>query len=218
MPVTGTPTNIQEFIRLYDQSRSQDIRGLMGQDANQIPKDISILDIGCGIGNTLFALYANGLSNIYGLDVERRLLEYAKQIVPKAHLTLADAEHIPFGSETFDCVVCYDLLEHVLRPEKVLGEISTVLKEGGTLYISVANGYSINDIVFRWGGRILRGRSSHNQKFRKWHVQNLLKSNGFQISESCEIKLFYLIDQPVLDKIPFCRHLRRIAHKLDKPR
>jgi len=149
MSVTGTPTNIEEFINHYDRRRSNKVRGMLGQKVGGIPRDIHILDIGCGIGNVLFALHANGFRNIYGLDIERQLVEYARKNVPNTNLVVADAEHIPFSEQTFDCAACYDLLEHVSKPGKVLDEISRVLKEGGILYMTVANGYSINDIIFR---------------------------------------------------------------------
>jgi len=216
MSLTGTPTNIEEFIDHYEKGRCNEVRGMMGQEIGEIPRGIHILDVGCGIGNSLFALYANGFRDIYGLDIERQLVEYARKNVPNANLVVADAEHIPFSSRTFDCVVCYDLLEHVLKPEKVLGEIRRVLKEGGTLHMVVANGYSINDIVFRWGGRILRGRSSHVQKFSKQHIENLLKSNSFQISKACEIKECTLAALPIVAKIPFHKYLRQVTRKMGK--
>lgn len=157
----GTPTDIREFIRIHAGRYSEGIRGLMGQEAETIPNNTSILDVGCGIGNSLFALYANGFKNTVGLDFERQLAEYARQMVPEARLVVGNAEQIPFQDQAFDCVICYDLLEHVLKPEKVLENISRVLKEKGILYMSVANGHSVNDVLFRLGGKIIRGRSSH---------------------------------------------------------
>lgn len=216
MSVTGTPTNIAEFIEHYKKGRCNEVRGMMGQEIGGIPRGIHILDVGCGIGNSLFALYANGFRDIYGLDIERQLVEYARKNIPNANLVVADAEHIPFSSRTFDCVVCYDLLEHVLKPEKVLGEISRVLKEGHTLYMVVANGYSINDIVFRWGGRILRGRSSHMQRFRRGQVKKIFRECGFEIERISEIKGCVFNDLPITAKVPFSAYLRKIASKVGK--
>ena len=161
MASIGRPTDTDEFIRVYARKRSDRIRGIMGWEVDRFSKDISVLDVGCGIGNTLFALGANGFGNIVGLDVERQLVEYAKNSVLAAHVVVASAEEIPFRDGAFDCVICYDLLEHVLKPETVVENISRVLKQNGILYMSVANGYSINDVLFRLGGRIIRGRSSH---------------------------------------------------------
>ena len=216
MSVTGTPTNIEEFIDHYKKGRCNEVRGMMGQEIGEIPRGIHILDVGCGIGNALFALHANGFRNIHGLDIERQLVEYARKNVSNADFVVADAERIPFRRETFDCVVCYDLLEHVLKPEKVLGETGRVLKEGGTLYLTVANGYAINDIVFRWGGRLLRGRSSHVQKFRKGEVEKILRHCRFEVERISEIKGCVFNGLPVMAKVPFSGYLRKIASKVGK--
>lgn len=50
---------------------------------------------------------------------------------------LADAQNIPVKSNTVDCVKCTELLEHAEYPERVLDEISRVLKPGGALILSV---------------------------------------------------------------------------------
>ncbi len=50
---------------------------------------------------------------------------------------LGDAHNIPVESNAVDCVKCTELLEHVEYPEKVLEEISRVLKPGGALILSV---------------------------------------------------------------------------------
>jgi len=184
----GRPTDTDEFIRVYARKRSDRIRGIMGREVNRFSKDISVLDVGCGIGNTLFALGANGFGNIVGFDVERQLVEYAKNSVPAAHVVVASAEEIPFRDGAFDCVICYDLLEHVLKPETVVENISRVLKQNGILYLSVANGYSINDVLFRLGGRIIRGRSSHVQKFRRRDVETLLRNKSFEIEKIAKIR------------------------------
>ncbi|MFC1994503.1 class I SAM-dependent methyltransferase [Chloroflexota bacterium] len=49
---------------------------------------------------------------------------------------LSDAQNIPMDSNTVDCVKCTELLEHVEYPERVLDEISRILRPGGTLILS----------------------------------------------------------------------------------
>jgi len=49
---------------------------------------------------------------------------------------LGDAQSIPVKSNAVDCVKCTELLEHVEYPERVLEEISRVLKPNGTLILS----------------------------------------------------------------------------------
>lgn len=210
----GTPTDIEEFVNLHISKLSKGVRGIMGDELGNIPRKSTILDVGCGIGNILYALYSNGYKNLYGFDIEKELINAAKKIIPRAHLFIGNAENIPLKSEYFDYCTCYDLLEHIKKPHIVLKEINGVLKPNGTLYITVANGYSINDILFRLGGRILRGRSSHIQKFKKWEVKKMLIDNGFKIEESREIKGCPLVDFPIVDKIPFSNIFKIFGHNI----
>ena len=46
-------------------------------------------------------------------------------------------EYLPFSEKTFDVVTCTEVLEHVLRPEKVMEEVYRILKSDGCLLISV---------------------------------------------------------------------------------
>jgi SAM-dependent methyltransferase len=57
---------------------------------------------------------------------------------------LGDAQNIPVKSNAVDCVKCTELLEHVEHPEKVLGEISRVLKPGGTLILSTPFSFGVH--------------------------------------------------------------------------
>lgn len=47
---------------------------------------------------------------------------------------LADAHSVPFKSGLFDLVIIQAVLEHVLNPEKVVSEISRVLRPEGVVY------------------------------------------------------------------------------------
>lgn len=49
---------------------------------------------------------------------------------------VADAHQLPFENESFDCVVCKEVLEHVQKPDVVISEMKRVLKPGGKLVLS----------------------------------------------------------------------------------
>lgn len=212
----GIPTNIEEFVNLYTNKLSNEVRGIMGDELNKIPRDSTILDIGCGIGGALYSLYSNGYQNLYGFDVVEDLINVAKKIVPSSHFFIGNVENISLKSNYFDYCLCYDLLEHVEKPKSVIEEIGRILKPNGTLYIRVANGYSLHDILFRWGGKVMRGRSSHIQKFKKRDVEKIFMDNGFKIEKFHEISGFPLVDFPIMDKIPFSNVIKIIGHKIGK--
>lgn len=69
-------------------------------------------------------------------DVHPRAINVDVFHFPNVHI-IADAERMPFASDTFDAVCCEEVLEHIRRPENVVAEMKRVTKPGGNIYISV---------------------------------------------------------------------------------
>jgi ubiquinone/menaquinone biosynthesis C-methylase UbiE len=92
-----------------------------------------VLDVGCGDGQFLNIL---ACEDKYGLDISSFNIEIAKQH-KDIILIQGDAESLPYADKFFDVVICADVLEHVLKPEKVVEEIRRVLKDDGKLFIVV---------------------------------------------------------------------------------
>jgi len=51
-------------------------------------------------------------------------------------------EKMPFDDESFDIVVCLEMLEHVLYPSRVIDELARVLKRDGIMILSMPNEYN----------------------------------------------------------------------------
>lgn len=45
--------------------------------------------------------------------------------------------HLPFASDSFDAIICTQVLEHVPEPAWVLAELTRLLRPGGQLFLSV---------------------------------------------------------------------------------
>lgn len=62
-----------------------------------------------------------------------------------------DVHEIKLQSESFDCVFCTGLLEHVEDPDKVMNEMSRILKKKGLIHIEVPfiQGYHADPCDFR---------------------------------------------------------------------
>ena len=92
---------------------------------SKLPSNPLILIIGGGsIGQGMAKLYEGDTSRVVAFDI------YATTNVQ----LVADGHKIPFESETFDAVVIQAILEHVLDPSEIVGEIWRVLKPAGLVY------------------------------------------------------------------------------------
>jgi glycosyltransferase involved in cell wall biosynthesis/ubiquinone/menaquinone biosynthesis C-methylase UbiE len=92
------------------------------------PRPGKLLDIGCGDGQLRLHL-PKGV-DYFGCDA------LAHEKLGKEFLfTKAAAERLPYADETFDSVVFYAVLIHVLNVDQSLSEAARVLKPGGRLYL-----------------------------------------------------------------------------------
>lgn len=94
----------------------------------------NILEIGVGTGE-VFKLLCNKSDNTYGFDVSENMIKIAQNKSKKARLYVGDAENIANKDDSFEFIVCMDVLEHLENPEKCLNEIRRVLKKNGIAFV-----------------------------------------------------------------------------------
>ncbi len=102
---------------------------------------ITILDIGCGDGVYEKLLPRDIFDNLYkiGVDFSKKQLKKAKKYFDKTNQVDLDSDKLPINDKSIDLVICSEVLEHLFFPEKVISEISRVLKPGGVVLITVPN-------------------------------------------------------------------------------
>lgn len=59
-----------------------------------------------------------------------------------------DAESLPLRDDTFDVVVCAEVIEHLVDPQSCVREMSRVLSQGGVLVVTVPNYSNLHVIPF----------------------------------------------------------------------
>jgi len=103
-------------------------------------KDIRLLDVGCGAGFLTNALSLRGYQ-VTGVDLSIDSLHVAKKydFTGNATYVVGDAYQLPFPDASFDSITCMDFLEHVNDPERVISEISRVLKPNGLFFYHTFN-------------------------------------------------------------------------------
>ncbi len=99
----------------------------------------SILDVGSGAGQIAKHLlrYADSDASITCCDLSPEMLRRArtrlKSSVP-LHVA-ADLCRLPFADESFDCVTCGYVLEHLPEAQPGLAELSRVMRPGGRMLL-----------------------------------------------------------------------------------
>jgi len=102
-------------------------------------KEHRVLDIACGPG-FLTRRFARVSREVIGIDITDAFVEMATSLAAKEGLgnvtfTDGDVNNLPFDANSFDIVSCRAAFHHFPAPERVLAEMSRVVKVGGTLSI-----------------------------------------------------------------------------------
>lgn len=159
-----------------------------------------ILDVGCGRG-----IYQKALrKSLYlGCDLNSQNLKRAAR-APNAEYVCADANHLPFKDNSFDMVLCSEVLEHLNSPLKAIKELSRASKKAIVLTFPDERGME------RFGQR----SPAHVSKIQDLWVKNALKNYGYEII-FCNI-LYFFLPCITLDKlkIPATRTLLGLANTL----
>ena len=95
-------------------------------------------------------------------------------------------ESIPLGDDSFDSVVCVDVLEHVEDLDRVLDEIRRVLKPSGLFLFDTINRNSFASFVVvslgeTWLRLLPRGTHDPARFIRPAELQRKLVERGFEV-------------------------------------
>lgn len=166
---------------------------------NPQPGEI-ILEIGFGTGYNLIkiAKVIGDSGKIYGIDISEGMLYKAmkrlkKQYIKNEELICADAMKLPYPNKQFDAVFMSFTLELFSENDipRILNECKRVLKDSGRLCITSmakTNKSNLMTKLYEW----------FHRKFQKYvdcrpiELKNILKENGFNISEFAEMKTWGL--------------------------
>jgi GT2 family glycosyltransferase/ubiquinone/menaquinone biosynthesis C-methylase UbiE len=98
-----------------------------------------VLDIACGEGYGS-ALLAQSAASVNGVDISDAAVTHARAAyeskMKNIRFSQGSADAIPFPDASFDIVVSYETLEHLLPQEEMFDEIKRVLIPNGVLIIS----------------------------------------------------------------------------------
>ena len=106
----------------------------------------SLLDLGCSAGAFLEYLKDDPWE-LYGIEMSSDCAKTAEKN-SGARVFVGDIVDAPYPPESFDVITCFDVLEHLSEPRRVMTKVWEWLKPGGVFYVLVPNIDSAEARVF----------------------------------------------------------------------
>ena len=186
-----------------------------------------VLDIGCGDGRHCGAALQLQELVIIGADRDQDALQAAQGRLRWLRengfhkggswaWVATDALRLPFAGQSFDLVICSEVLEHIDEDRQVVNELLRVLKPQGDLVVSVPRAWPE-----RWCWRLSadygHAEGGHIRIYLKKGLLALLRSCGMHIegwhyAHSLHVPYWWL--KCLLPKGGFGQHLLDLYHRL----
>ena len=96
-----------------------------------------VLIIGCGSQDDMSII--NERCEGVGIDISAEAVKRSEENYPRFEYFVADATNLPFLDDSFNCVVCSEVIEHIPEDEKLLLEVKRVLRNNGIFIITTPN-------------------------------------------------------------------------------
>ncbi len=149
-----------------------------------------IVDVGCGGGILSEALSLEG-AHLTGIDLSSQAIEVAKLHLYESKLNI-DYRCCPLNEfalqniNSYDVVVCMEMLEHVTNYEDIIKQCSLVLKTGGMAFFSTINrgfkSYILGVLTAEYILKIIpKGTHDYVKFIKPSELKNVLNRYNMQI-------------------------------------
>ena len=142
------------------------------------------LDLGCGEGGLGRRLMEKGAAAVVGIEADPRAAGEAARHYHRVYTADLDRFPSPFAAESFDHLICADVLEHLQNPWSVLDRFRSVLRRDGTVAASIPNVGNVDTL-----GQLMRGRfdyvdwgimdRTHLRFFTRDGIEKMFDQAGF---------------------------------------
>lgn len=162
-----------------------------------IKKNLKILDIGFGTGETMsFLKKILPNPNLYGVDTSPVAVGFAKSRGHK-NAQKGSASKLPYKENMFDTTLVLDVIEHIEDDQKVVDEMFRVLRPGGEAIITVPG------LPFIWSEH--DSGQGHKRRYTRRRLVKLAQKAGFKVEF---ISYFNFILSPIIIMIRLIGRLK----------
>ncbi|GFO54218.1 SAM-dependent methyltransferase [Geomonas sp. Red276] len=146
----------------------------------------SVLDVGCGSGALGAHLKQTGVQEVCGIEIFHDAATQARTVLDEVVEGNIEQVELPFRPGQFDCIICADVLEHLVDPWAMVGKLKALLAPGGCIVASLPN-VGFHRIVrglmkgqWRYGNAGILDRT-HLRFFTLPGVEELFTGNGMSV-------------------------------------
>ena len=144
-----------------------------------------VLDVGCSSGYLARRLVERG-ATVVGIDTDEDAAAEARAVCEQVLVGDVESMELPFPEQSFDVVLCGDVIEHLRDPEAFLERVRPLVRPGGKLVLTTPN-------VANWAMRLglLVGRwqytergildRTHTHFFTRKTLEQTLERAGYRI-------------------------------------
>ena len=142
---------------------------------------LSILDIGCAMGNLLEAAKEKGFDP-YGIEISQYSADIARQKIGHDRIWVGDITKMELPEKKFDVITAVDVIEHTYDVDLFLNTCKRLLKENGHLVLITPVMGSFSRKLF---GKFWHHFNEHHVLFfSRKSIVNLLKGYGFTVARA----------------------------------
>lgn len=193
----------QQNLHWWYVARKEIVRDFAAHNQAFESDNVTILDVGCGMGVMLDALREHG--EVFGTDMNEESVEYCRECQPegisKDHIRVGYLpDQVPFENGSFDCIFALDVLEHVEDEAAAVQTIHDLLKSNGRLIITVPalmSLWSYNDEL-----------NHHFRRYDKKQLVAALKRAGFTVDKCSYYNSFLFLPAFLVRKIKNLLHIQ----------
>lgn len=120
---------------------------------------------------------------------------------------ISDIVNMPVQKNSFDIIICTEVLEHIPRPDLAIKEFSRILKPGGRLYLTAPLTSGIHQPPYHYYG----GFSKY------WYIKYLNEYGFGDISVTPKKKFFAFYAQETLRALIYFGKSKKWRHKIFTP-
>lgn len=145
-------------------------------------KPNKVLDVGCGEGITIVKLKQAKIGKSFeGIDNSEEALQIGRKIYSGINIKSGDIYDLPYKNDSFDFLICTEVLEHLEHPRKALIELRRVTSKYVLLSVPNEPFFTLANFL---RGKYLRTFGNHPEHINHWTNRGFklfLRRNGFRI-------------------------------------